>query len=274
MNGHANGKDRPPHKLGQDDLTMVAKGVNGIYTNGHIDSIDTTPKPSPPFQPVAICGTACRLPGGIHSPSELWAFLHAGRSHPPATTSPPSIRRTRSPPQIKSLPLSPSIDANLIVSTEPTPWPEDRDERVSVSSFGLGGSNAHAIIESAARFNATRKFETSRAVAAPNTPHLLLFSANTPPSLTAIVDKYEGFLNKTLDLLSDVAYTLANKREHLQYRSFAVCTSDNITLASTAPPTKVEQTQEISLIMTLPLIPREELADETLTTRPERSLGM
>ncbi|KAF3480038.1 uncharacterized protein GIQ15_07014 [Arthroderma uncinatum] len=154
------------------------------------------------------------------------------------------------PPQIKSLPLNPTIDANLIVSTEPTPWPEDRDERVSVSSFGLGGSNAHAIIESAARFNATRKFETSRAAAAaPNTPHLLLFSANTPSSLTATVDKYEGFLDKSPDLLPDVAYTLANKREHLQYRSFAVCTSDNITLASTAPPTKVEQTQEISLIM-------------------------
>lgn len=26
---------------------------------------------------------------------------------------------------------------------EPTPWPNDRAERVSVNSFGIGGTNAH-----------------------------------------------------------------------------------------------------------------------------------
>ncbi|KAM4065795.1 acyl transferase domain-containing protein [Hirsutella rhossiliensis] len=126
------------------------------------------------------------------------------------------------PPNIKSLPRNPAIsfeDANLIVPTEPTPWPEDRDERVSINSFGLGGSNAHAIIESAASFNSTRKPGTSRAAA--NTTHLLLFSANTPASLKAMGKKYEAFLNKTLELLPDVAYTLANRREHLPHRAFA-----------------------------------------------------
>ncbi|KAK1908538.1 hypothetical protein P3342_009388 [Pyrenophora teres f. teres] len=47
-------------------------GVNGAHSNGHMNG-------QRPFSPVAICGMACRLPGGIHSPSELWAFLHAGR---------------------------------------------------------------------------------------------------------------------------------------------------------------------------------------------------
>lgn len=31
-----------------------------------------------PELPVAICGTACRLPGGISSPSDLWRLLQAG----------------------------------------------------------------------------------------------------------------------------------------------------------------------------------------------------
>lgn len=128
------------------------------------------------------------------------------------------------PPQIKSLPRNPAIDENLIVSTEPTPWPEDRDERVSINSFGLGGSNAQAIIESAASFGATRKLETRRVAA--NAPHLLLFSANTPASLKDTVDKYEVFLDRTPDLLDDVAYTLANKREHRSHRTFAFCTSE------------------------------------------------
>ena len=33
--------------------------------------------------------------------------------------------------------------AGLIVPVEPHPWPEDRAERVSVNSYGIGGSNAH-----------------------------------------------------------------------------------------------------------------------------------
>jgi acyl transferase domain-containing protein len=150
-------------------------------------------------------------------------------------------------PQIKSLPRNPAVDANLLIPTGPTPWPKDRDERVSVSSFGLGGSNAHAIIESAASFDATPKSNTSRA--GPNTPHLLLFSANTPSSLKATIDKYEAFLSKSPHRLSDLAYTLGNKREHLPHRTFAVCTQDNITLAGAAPSPKVEHSQETSLVM-------------------------
>ena len=37
----------------------------------------------------------------------------------------------------------PFREASLIVPTTPIPWPTDRKERVSVNSFGLGGSNAH-----------------------------------------------------------------------------------------------------------------------------------
>ena len=33
--------------------------------------------------------------------------------------------------------------AGLIVPVEPRPWPKDRAERVSVNSYGIGGSNAH-----------------------------------------------------------------------------------------------------------------------------------
>lgn len=29
------------------------------------------------------------------------------------------------------------------MAKELLPWPDDRDERVSVNSFGIGGSNAH-----------------------------------------------------------------------------------------------------------------------------------
>jgi 3-oxoacyl-(acyl-carrier-protein) synthase len=34
-------------------------------------------------------------------------------------------------------------EAKLTVPTEPLKWPADRLERVSINSFGIGGSNAH-----------------------------------------------------------------------------------------------------------------------------------
>lgn len=37
----------------------------------------------------------------------------------------------------------PFEEANLKVPLEPIPWPNDRAERVSVNSFGIGGANAH-----------------------------------------------------------------------------------------------------------------------------------
>ena len=41
--------------------------------------------------------------------------------------------------------------ARLIVPVEPCPWPEDRAERVSVNSYGIGGSNAHVSLETRLR---------------------------------------------------------------------------------------------------------------------------
>lgn len=37
----------------------------------------------------------------------------------------------------------PFKSSKLQVPTEPTPWPFDRLERVSVNCFGIGGSNVH-----------------------------------------------------------------------------------------------------------------------------------
>ncbi|CAA9966684.1 Beta-ketoacyl synthase [Pyrenophora teres f. maculata] len=127
------------------------------------------------------------------------------------------------PPNIKYAPLNPLIPferAQLHVPTEPTPWPRGRDKRVSVNSFGIGGSNAHAILEAPARFLPA----PPPAPAPVPAPELLLFSANSGPSLRHMCSDYQALLelDTPTHAVADIAYTLANGRDHLHHRSYAV----------------------------------------------------
>lgn len=52
-------------------------------------------------------------------------------------TIPPNIKFNNPNPKI------PFAEKKLTVPLEATPWPKDRAERISVNSFGIGGTNAH-----------------------------------------------------------------------------------------------------------------------------------
>jgi len=52
--------------------------------------------------------------------------------------------------------------------------------------------------------------------------HLLLFSANHPESLKKTVENHEMYLEQHPNRLKDLAYTLAQRREHLKIRSFCI----------------------------------------------------
>ena len=63
-----------------DNINGLPNGAsNGcpLGTNGDITgaSVNGTSRAASKFTPVAICGMACRLPGGIASPQDFWAFL-------------------------------------------------------------------------------------------------------------------------------------------------------------------------------------------------------
>ncbi|KAI1399900.1 hypothetical protein F4819DRAFT_488127 [Hypoxylon fuscum] len=58
--------------------------------------------------------------------------------------------------------MNPDIDADffhLMVPTETIPWPSDGLRRVSVNSFGMGGTNSHAILDDAFHFLQSQGFK-------------------------------------------------------------------------------------------------------------------
>ncbi|KAL9043673.1 MAG: hypothetical protein Q9214_003146 [Letrouitia sp. 1 TL-2023] len=141
------------------------------------------------------------------------------------------------PPQMhfsKANPKIPFETAQLKIPLEPTPWPEDRRERASVNSFGIGGANAHVILESSASYSVARSpvgkvnFE----------PRLLIFSANHAESYRRLCASYQNYLQLNPSSLSDLAYTLGCRREYLNYRGFSVV-NDSAEI-EISPPAKIK----------------------------------
>lgn len=140
------------------------------------------------------------------------------------------------PPNIKFSSPNPAIpfrERRLVVPLEPTPWPEFRSERVSVNSFGIGGSNAHVVLDSARSFhipsvpNARELDQQDSKLAASSRPHLLLLSAASATSLERMALDLQAWLADEEQLqLEHVAYTLAHRREHLPHRAFMVARRD------------------------------------------------
>ncbi|RYP70869.1 hypothetical protein DL769_004844 [Monosporascus sp. CRB-8-3] len=155
------------------------------------------------------------------------------------------------PPTIKCLPLNPKIpfeSGRLTVPTEATPWPKERYERVSVNSFGIGGANAHVIVDSASRFGIPKQTTTKNTET--NMPQLFLYSAKSTQSLKRMTENWRSFLENAPENLSlaDISYTLANRREHLPFRSFAVGTRYKPGIASS--PTSPANPPSVVMVFT------------------------
>ncbi|RFU78915.1 hybrid pks-nrps [Trichoderma arundinaceum] len=134
-----------------------------------------------------------------------------------------AIKNRTIPPNLHFRELNPRITPfydNLHVPTEALPWPERTGMclRASVNSFGFGGTNAHAILES-------YEGEVSSAIA-PESQYSqfigpLVFSATSGPSLLATVRTYAELIrsDKSLDL-ENLAWILQKKRSTLPIKAF------------------------------------------------------
>lgn len=140
---------------------------------------------------------------------------------------PPNLNFSKPNPKI------PWEEAQLQVPLKATPWPEGKDKVVGVSSYGIGGSNASALLASAEHVLAAAKTPHHHANGAADTevatntfstpaPRLVVFSANHPASLERMIQNHQSYSLAHGDRLADMAYTLAIKRDVLSHRAFCV----------------------------------------------------
>ncbi|KAI1613463.1 KR domain-containing protein [Exophiala viscosa] len=175
-------------------------------------------------------------------------------------TIPPNIKFNKPNPRI-------AFGARKIgVPVDPVRWPEDRCERAGVNSFGIGGANAHVVLESKNFYLGSAPLVSK---AAPQ-PRILVYSANTPDSLRRQVERPE--------CLHDLSYTLGARREHLVHRAYSVAgvsaePNSAPKLGAQWPQTRRElfHTTE-KYLSTLPDAPSWRISDELCKSSKESNL--
>ncbi|MEU7792985.1 AMP-binding protein [Micromonospora tulbaghiae] len=121
---------------------------------------------------------------------------------------PPNLHFTRPHPEI-DLAAGP-----FYVPTKARDWPDDGRRVAGVSAFGLGGTNAHVVVE--------QPPPAEPADPSGEGPWLLPVSARTPAALRAALARLRGHLAGAAPALSDVAATLALGRRAFAHRAAVV----------------------------------------------------
>ncbi len=118
----------------------------------------------------------------------------------------------------------------LVIPTEPLPWRSDGLRRAGVSAFGMGGTNAHIVVE-----------EYPAAPPATDTPvpagldkHLLLLSAHTPRDLVRRAADLERLLRAEPSVAGALCRSAAVGRDHLRYRVAVLGSTADALLAGLA----------------------------------------
>lgn len=161
------------------------------------------------------------------------------------------------------------------IPTELTPWPTEGLRRISVASFGYGGSNAHAILDDAFNFLQRRNLtgltcSVDPFLSAPPaesitrnklSSQVLVWSTEDEAGVDRMIQAYADHF-QTLNLTSlentsflpQLASTLATKRSQLQWRSFAIVDSINALGEGlkniVSKPVRVGKGQNIGFIFT------------------------
>ncbi len=132
-----------------------------------------------------------------------------------------AIQNKQIPPHLHLKSINPKIDyanAPYEIPTKLTPWPKHEGLAVAgVNSFGFGGTNSHAVIQ-----EYVAPEVPSMPPANENGLKLYPLSARDQHGIHRCAKAHNEFLQDSDASLSDIIYTLGERREHHQYRH-AIC---------------------------------------------------
>ena len=127
---------------------------------------------------------------------------------------PPMVHFTRLPDELQQM------ETGLFVPRKVTPWPDKGEgpRRAGVTSFGMSGTNVHAVLEQAP------EPQTGIAPPAVNGPLLFPVSSTSTDGLRRTARRLAEWLDKNKESLaaSDLAYTLARRRGHRTVRAAVI----------------------------------------------------
>ncbi|HZR44806.1 MAG TPA: type I polyketide synthase, partial [Ktedonobacteraceae bacterium] len=134
-----------------------------------------------------------------------------------------ALQHRQIPPSLNYEEPNPEIDlynSPFYVNTRLQPWWTDKGPlRAGVSAFGIGGTNAHVIVE-----------EAPVVVSDPSrhSCHILPLSARTETALEAATENLHAYLQQHPDAnIADVAYTLQMGRKTFDHCRALVCSTHN-----------------------------------------------
>ena len=88
--------------------------------------------------------------------------------------------------------------------------------RIAINSLGMGGTNAHMLIEEAPKMQRQPEIDS---------PHIVTVSATTSDGLQLLLAQLENTLSSSQARLDDIAFTLNHGRDHWSLRAGWVVSS-------------------------------------------------
>jgi amino acid adenylation domain-containing protein/thioester reductase-like protein len=236
--------------------------IRSTYRNADLDPADTT------YVECHGTGTKAGDPRELSAISEVFC---AGRSEPLYVGSVKTnighlegasgvagvmkatlaLQRRIIPPNMHFNTPNPEIGfeaKRLRIPTKSVEWQrKDKDTplRVSINSFGYGGTNAHAILEEYSPVyndTATPEIPCSLADMTLKRPYLLPLTSQSDKADTLVANKLSEYISSATGLTPSVlAMALSQRRTMHRYRSFAIGTDMNSLLTSINNPMPVAQ---------------------------------
>ena len=147
------------------------------------------------------------------------------------------LERGAIPAQMHFRTPNPKIDfTNVTVPTTMTPWPKTLHSvrKAAINTFGAGGTNGHAVLES-------YPSDTVEPAERSETPLLFKVSAADEQSLKALCEDYADYIERTRPNIHSLAHTLLSRRSTLRKSIFLTANClDGIIVKLRAPSNNIQ----------------------------------